>query len=68
MDARSTKALQMAGSELPSSISDQDALRYIQELAETLREMAEKLGHDGLARRLADSSAEAARLASGRRI
>lgn len=51
------------GDELPPSVSNQEALRYIHELARSLHDMALQLGHSRLAGLLADASAEAGRLA-----
>ncbi|HEY2070092.1 MAG TPA: hypothetical protein VGG48_11100 [Rhizomicrobium sp.] len=63
MTAKTTKGLRLVGGELPSEVAGPDALRYIQELSESLREMATTLGHSDLATLLAAASEEAGRLA-----
>jgi hypothetical protein len=47
----------------PGDITGTDALHYIQELTDSLREMAAGLGHDTLADLLTKAAAEAGRLA-----
>ncbi|HEX3672910.1 MAG TPA: hypothetical protein VHU87_01430 [Rhizomicrobium sp.] len=60
---RAAKGLRVVGDELPPSVSNQEALRYIHELARSLHDMALQLGRSRLAGLLADASAEAGRLA-----
>ncbi len=47
----------------PGDISGPEALRYIQELTDSLRDMAEGLGQGDLAELLAKAATEAGRLA-----
>jgi hypothetical protein len=61
-----TKSQQACGTKvvgMPPSVSGREALLYIKELAESLREIAVELDHAHLANLLAQASAEASRLA-----
>jgi len=56
------------GPDLDESVSAPEALLYIQELANSLREIAVELDHDHLAQLLGEAAAEAARLAGSDQI